>query len=71
MWLTVVRERCPTSAPFRFCRFNRFVKVRASAWLMRLSKATTRSRMVETWDVRESENDDDSDLGSCGDVDDN
>ena len=71
MWLTVLRDRWPIPAPLRFCRFNRFVKVRASAWLIRLSKVRTRSRMVEMLDARESEKDEDSDCPSWGDNDDN
>ena len=71
IWLTVLRDRCPTSAPLRFCRFKRFFNVRPSALHIRLSKARILSRIVEMWDVSEPEKADVSDRGSWGDVDGN
>ncbi len=68
--LTVLRERWPTCAPLRFWRFKRLVKVRASAWLSRLSRPAALSRMVDICDELVSENEEDSDLGSWVEADD-
>ena len=46
------------------------VKVRASAWLSRLSRPAALSRIVDIWDELVSENEEDSDLGSWVETDD-